>query len=156
MQPFRVSNDAKVWFRHLRRNAALQTDFDILYFCFIAGIISNRQRDLTHDETSELTVSFPDSYKAKSRLLVGLFLKAKLDDLGTSLSERAQVHEDISNFVAPDSPNHMSATGVKEFCRYSHGGFEVLRDDWFENEPMKLETFLRKYKIKVDQICIGK
>ena len=155
MQSFRVSKKAKEWFIHIRTPKALQTDFDVLYFCFVVGIVSKRQRDLKNDETSELTVAFPDSYKPKSELLVALLLKAKLDARGISLDDKGQVHRAISSYVAPDSPNHMNAEGVKEFCKFSHGGFEVLRE-WFDSKPRKLETFLRSFRIRVDEACLRK
>ena len=152
MQSFRVSKKAKKWFDHIRTPKALQTDFDVLYFCFVVGIVTRRQRELTNEFTSELTVAFPDSYKAKSKLLVALLLKAKLDARGISLNDRGQVHRAISRYVAPDSPNHMNAEGVKEFCKYSHGGFEVLKE-WFDSQPRKLETFLRSFRMRVDEAC---
>ena len=152
MQSFRLSKDAKKWFKNIMTKRAFDMDFDVFYFCFVAGIVANRQRDLKQDETSEITDYFPGAYGDRSRVLVGMLLKAKLDAIGISLSERAQVHRCINRYIATNSPSHMSAEGVREFCKYSHGGFEVLQE-WFGSEPVKLETFLRNYKNWIDEAC---
>jgi hypothetical protein len=42
----------------------------------------------------------------------------------------------------------LSDEGVREFNKYSHGGYEVLLD-WFDDRPRALETFLRAFHRKV-------
>ena len=67
------------------------------------------------------------------------------------MSEKKAVHAAISRLVDPEATNHLSDDGVREFNKYGHGGYEVLLD-WFDDRPRSLETFLRAFKKKVDDI----
>ena len=152
---FRVRKDARdKWFKHIhsRLKAPAGTpsapDFDVFYFCFIAGITEKRKKDIPTAETAELVENFPGPYKSRGRLLVSLFLGKELEYLGVPLEEKRTVHAEISRLVQPEAPNYLSDEGVREFNKYAHGGYEVLLD-WFDDKPRTLETFLRGFWNKI-------
>jgi len=150
MHPFRLRNDARQWFKELREQGVFKIDFDAFYFCFIAGVSAKRKVSVPQEETAELVAYFPDPYKTRGKLLVGLFLKSELDFLGVSMDERREVHLAISRLITPDAPNFLSVEGVREFNKYAHGGYEQLTE-WHEDRPRSLETFLRSFKRKINQ-----
>ncbi len=154
---FFIRRAARDWFRDIwsefsalpRTKAA--PNFDAFYFCFIAGIAVNRKEDLPADETAQLVPDFPEAYKSRGTLLVALFLNREVQSQGVPLTDRKRVHDDISKLVNPHAPNYLSDYGVREFNKYSFGGYDVLRE-WFDGDrPRSLETFLRKFKLKLDE-----
>ena len=120
----------------------MDMDFDIFYFCFIAGIKESRKKkDVISSETAALVDNFPGAYKNRGRLLVALFLSKELECLGVTIEERENVHRAIANLVNTNAPNYLSDNGVREFNRYAHGGYDVLRE-WFDDRPRTLDFFL--------------
>ncbi len=150
MQPFRLRLDARNWFRDLRNQKVFKIDFDAFYFCFMAGLAAKRKKNVPIDETAELVDYFPDRYRHRGKLLVGLFLKSEMEVLGVSMVNRNAVHLEIERLVVLGSPNYLSNEGVREFNRYAHGGYEKLLE-WFDDRPRSLHTFLRLYKQKIDE-----
>ena len=150
MQPFRLRLEARQWFKELRDQKAIKTDFDAFYFCFIAGVTTKRKEAASPEETAELVAYFPDRYSSRGKLLLGLFLKSELEVLGVSMDERRDVYSTISRLVTPEAPNYLSVEGVREFNKYAHGGYDQLIE-WFGDKPRSLETFLRGFKLKIDQ-----
>lgn len=149
MQPFRVSSEARNrFFKHLYDQKEFRIGFDAFYFCFMAGITAKRKATLTQDETDELVTYFPERYTSRGKLLVSLFLTVELETLGVSMDERKDVHSAIAKLINPEG-NFLSDSGVQEFNRYAHGGYEQLTE-WFDTAPRSLETFLQKYKRQID------
>ena len=144
---FAIRKEARKWFQDIRDD--LTIDFDAFYFCFIAGFSGKRKKDVPAGETAALVENFPGPYKNRGRLLVALFLSRELEYLGVAMDEKKQVHAAISNLVRPEAPNFLSDTGVREFNKYAHGGYDVLLD-WFDDRPRSLETFLRSFRRKID------
>lgn len=151
MQPFRLRLDARKWFRDLRDQNMFEIDFDAFYFCFVTGIVTGTKVAVPTMETAELVDNFPEKYKSRGKLLVGLFLKSELDLLGISMMDRRAVRTTIGRFVSPESPSFLSGEGINEFNRYAHGGYERLIE-WFESRPHSLETFLRDFKRRMDDV----
>ena len=89
MQPFRLRLDARQWFKDLRDQGVFKIEFDAFYFCFITGVIARRKESVPSEETAELVAYFPDRYRSRGKLLVGLFLKSELELLGVSMDERS-------------------------------------------------------------------
>ena len=147
---FAIRKEARKWFEDIRHEG-LDLDFDAFYFCFIAGITAARKKNVPAANTAGLVDYFPDKYKNRGKLLIALFLSRELDLLGIKMNERKSVHDAIANFVKPDAPNHLSDEGVREFNRYAHGGYDVLLD-WFDDRPRSLETFLRMFRRKVNEV----
>ena len=154
---FRIMKEARKWFEDIQPflkappGTHSAPDFDAYYFCFLSGITEMRKVnvDIPASETAELVDYFPGPYKSRGRLLVSLFLCKELEYLGISLNERESVHSAISRLIQPTSRNFLSDEGVHEFNKYAHGGYEVLLD-WFDDRPRALETFLRRFRIKVN------
>lgn len=158
MPPFRVREDAKIWFRDLRdKEAAWSLDFDAFYFCFMAGIARRQKKKVSDSETAELVDYFPGKYGPKGKLLVAVFLTRELEKygLGMNSNNKRDVHSAISKFVSPDARNYLSDLGVREFNAYAHGGLDVLREEWFDDRPRSLDTFVRLYKRKIDEMMAG-
>ena len=130
MSPFRLSLEARAFFKHLRDSNVFKTEFDSFYFCFVTGIANRIKVPLNANETAELVNYFPDRYRNRGKLLVALFLKTELELLGISMEDRNIVRKEISRLVATDSPSYLSEEGVREFNYFSHGGYEHI-NDWF-------------------------
>lgn len=149
---FRIQTDAKKWFKDIDKDHSdegFATDFDILYFCFIAGITRELKRDAKSEQTNELVDYFPDKFTQRGKLLVALFLTRELKLLGVAITEKRAVHSAISRLIKHNAPSSLSDDGQKEFNKYVFGGYEVLLD-WFDDRPRSLEAFLRMFKIKLD------
>lgn len=156
MIPFRIHKNAREhFFSELRgKNQAFKIDFDILYFCFMAAISDrpkSRKEEVPLVETVELVSYFPESYLGRGRLLVALFLSAELQQLGVPYSEREAMHSQIERLVSPESSNFLTEEGVREFNKYVYGGYRVLCD-WFDDKPRTLESFLRTFYYKLDEV----
>jgi len=150
--PFRLSTDSEKWFKDLGKTSkgGFQTDFDAYYFCLIAGLTSGWKKSLPVSETRELVEYFPDRFKTRGKLIVALFLCRELNELGVQFKEKRAIHAAVSKLINPESPSKLSDEGMKEFNKYAHGGHEVLTE-WFDERPRSLDTFLRLFKVKLDQ-----
>ena len=152
---FFIRKKARRWFRDIRGEfnalpgARAAPDFDAFYFCFIAGITMNRKESLPPEGTAQLVPGFPEAYKSRGGLLVSLFLSHELKSRGVDPTERQRVRDVLSELVQSQSQNFLSDDGVREFNKYSFGGFDVLLD-WFDDRPISLETFLQAFKHKID------
>lgn len=146
--PFYLRRDARDWFRDIR--PAMSLDFDEYHLCFVAGLAASRKADASQDETTELVDSFPGEYRRRGRLLVATFLARELQGMGISTTDRGALHSTISKLVDPLSPSHLSAEGMKQFNRYSYGGFDVLTE-WFDDRPRAIETFLPAYHLRLTE-----
>ena len=145
--PFRLSKDAREWFRDIKDGFNL--DFDIYYLCLMAGLATGKKESVPTTQAPELVDYFPADYRSKGRVLVALFLSKELEALGISMLERDQVYRQIALMVDPLTPSGLSHTGMEEMNRYSYGGFYVLANEWFENRPRIMEVFLPLYRIKL-------
>ena len=150
MLPFRLSMEARSFFKHLRDSGVFKTEFDSFYFCFVTGVANRIKVTLAANETAELVNYFPDRYRNRGKLLVALFLKTELELMGISLDDRNIVRREISRLVATDSPSYLSEEGVREFNNFAHGGFEYI-NEWFTDKPRTLDTFLSTFKQHFDK-----
>lgn len=151
--PFRITKESEKWFSEIREkdDNGFSLGFDILYFCFMAGISKGKKdKDIVQDQTSELVDYFPGRYRDKGYLLVALFLSTELRQLGINISEKETVYSEISKLVNVNAPSKLSDEGMHEFNKYVYGGFDVLMD-WFDDKPQSLETFLMQFKIELDK-----
>ena len=149
MSDFRISKDSKKWFDEISKKDELGLDFDIYYFCLMAGLSTGYQKDLPASETLAFVETFPNKYKDKSKIIISLFLARELSSLGVNLTDKKEAHEHISRLISPLSPNFLSDEGMKQLNKYSAAGFEVLKDEWFVDKPRTLESFLRIFSNKI-------
>ena len=140
--PFRLRRDTRKWFADLENDFSL--DFDMYYFCLMAGLRSGRKEEVPTAETTELVDNFPGIYREKGRLLTSVFLSKELEQQGIDLSERKAVHAAIAQLIDTDRPAKLSELGMNEMNKYSYGGFDVMTE-WFADRPRSLETFLPLY-----------
>lgn len=150
MADFRLRTDARKWFSELRNNKAFRVDFDVFYFCFMAGIAGGQKSHVQQSETAQLVDYFPERYKGRGRQLVAMFLARELQELGIDLTQREVVNSAISKLIDPHAPNFLSDEGVRQFNSYANGGYELLTD-WFDDQPRHLDTFLRTFKHFIDE-----
>ena len=145
---FTLRNDSKEWFRHIESQLDIQ--FDMYYFCLMAGLASVTKKD-TPPTTTDLTDSFPGTYKNNGRLIIGLFLSTELIRMDVDYTDKRVVKGLLFNYIDSNSPIHLNDKGLKELNAYSHGGFERLQEK-FPEQPRKLETFLRLYTPIIKQL----
>jgi hypothetical protein len=146
--PFRLLKDVRPWFKDVEKDLAL--DFDMYYFCLMAGLATGRKRPILSEEATDLTQDFPGEYRSRGRIIVALLLTRELRSLGVNYKERATVHREVSKLIDPLSSSHLSPLGLEEMNKYSYGGFDVLTE-WFEERPRFLETFLPQLRRQIDE-----
>ena len=149
---FAIRKNARDWW-FAKIKGQFEVDFDIFYFCFIAGIAKDRKASFSGSDVVALVENFPGRYKDRGALLVSLFLSRELKSLGVTLNDKQAIRSQISNLVRHNVQNYLSDEGVREFNKYAHGGFDVLQE-WFEDRPRSLDTFLRIFHQKV-RSCPG-
>lgn len=147
--PFRLREDARKWFRHIRPKLVL--DFDTYYFCLMAGLATGRKESISTGETTELIDNFPGLYRSRRGVIISLFLSKELEIMGVRMSEKSQVHDQIARLINPQEPSGLSTTGMHELNCYSYGGYDMLANEWFDDRPRTIEVFLPMYKMKLDQ-----
>lgn len=152
MSAFRLRKEAKSWFKDIYKGDGLEIDFDMYYFCLMAGIASN-SKDTTFQvsDTSELIDYFPTRYKDKSKIIISLFLSRELAGQGVTLTDKKSAHNHISQLISPESQSYLSDNGVKLMNAYAYKGFENLIE-WFTDRPRTLESFLGTYAIKISEM----
>ena len=107
----------------------------------MAGLHKQRKEDLTTSETTEIIQYFPAEYKKDRHLIVALFLKKELEQLGVSLKERKLLNNQLKILISTTSATRLSDEGMKELNKYAYGGFRVLQEH-FQEPPRTLENFL--------------
>lgn len=141
--PFRLRKDAKEWFKTIADDLSL--DFDIYYFCLMAGLATGRKAFPGANDATDLAQDFPGEYRSRGRIIVALLLTRELRILGVKFEERTTLHKEIGKLIDPLSSTHLSAPGMDEINHYAAGGFDVLTD-WFDDRPRHLETFLPQFQ----------
>lgn len=150
---FRLLHDAERWFRYIR--PSFDYDFDVYYFCLIAGLTDGYLRsDIPSSQTKDLVDNFPGKYREKGRLIIGFFLSRHLKKMGVSFDERDALNATINPLINPDSPSRLSDEGIRYFNHYSYGGFEVLTNHFLE-EPRNAEVFLPEYHRMISSLAKG-
>jgi len=141
--PFRLRKDAREWFKGISDDLPL--DFDIYYFCLMAGLATERKAFLPANEATDLAQDFPGEYRSRGRIVVALLITRELKKLGVRFEERTTLHGEIAKLIDPLSSTHLSGAGMEEINNYSFGGFDVLTE-WFDDRPRHLETFLPQFR----------
>ena len=152
--PFRLRKDARAWFKDIEPQLKSEApQFDLYYFCLMAGIASGRKADAVSEEAPEFIDYFPGEFRNRGRLIIAWFLARELKSLGITMHERSQIHGAINKLVDPRSSSQLSDAGMREINRYAAGGFDVLTET-FEQRPIRLDVFLLSIAVLVDkQLC---
>lgn len=153
--PFQLRKDAQGWFNRLSKktktSVAFQTDFDIWYFCFIAGLMNNKKPEFKVDATmAELVRDYPADYSGRGRLIVAALLSQEIKQERISLQDRMALHDKIRDLVDSSSSPWLSKQGMELANRYASGGIDVLMELDADQKPESLETFLQSYLRHVD------
>lgn len=147
---FKIRNAAKDWFKHIRKKGALETDFDVYYFCLMAGLASKqKEQQVSAKETTDFIDRFPGDYKKSGGLLVSLLIKTELERLGINVSEKKNVRSVISRLVSTNPGSYLSDEGMRLMDSYSYAGFDVIRELFHGDLPRTLEIFLPLYAAKI-------
>jgi len=141
---FFIHPEAAVWFKNLSNSVDnFKTQFDSYYFCLLIGLASGKKA-VEMKKTAEITDTFPLDYSPRSKVIIALFLKRVLDDMGISSHERQVISDNLSRFLRADSPTSLTAEAHKELDRYAYAGFEILSTT-FQERPTDMPSFLIKY-----------
>mgnify|MGYP007126059860 CR=1 FL=1 len=141
---FRLPKRADQWFSNIRPQ--LKIDFDLYYFCLMAGLAKGVKESLPQSETRELIRTFPNEYRSESKIIVAYFLTKELEKLGVSLDDRAIVHSTIKRYIDSESPSAiLSEEGQRELNNYANAGLDVLIEEFNEDKPQHIETFLPRF-----------
>ena len=147
--PFRLREDTRKWFGDI--DSLFKNDFDIYYFCLMAGLATGRKETVPTSEAKEFVNNFPGLYRSRKGVIISLFLSKELDIMGIRMSEKSQVRAEIARLINPQDPSGLSNDGMREINRYSYGGYDVLANEWFDERPRAIEVFLPMYKRKLDE-----
>ena len=147
---FKLRKDARDWFSELRGKEGFTTDFDIYYFCPMAGLAASRKHEDASGSLVEIVDDFPvgakgTAYKEKSRLLMALLLTTELRGQGISLERSDDVSGFLFRFLDSNSPSRLSDYGVSAMNEYASGGLDVLKEK-FSDKPRSIELFVRVYR----------
>lgn len=148
--PFRLRKDARDWFKRVAGD--LELDFDMYYFCLMAGMAAGRKADVPFDQTTELVDNFPQKYISNQRLIVGLFLAREIECMGIDFANRDLMYKQIHDLVDINTSHMLSDAGMREINRFSYGGLAVLMER-FEDPPVSLETFLPAFQRTVNDLA---
>lgn len=149
---FRLPIEAETWFNEIREN--LDFDFDVYYFCLMAGLSKGRKESFQSSEAKDLVRDFPQGYRSESRIITALFLKKELDKMGVELDDRSLVHDTIRKFIDTSSISNLSEEGRKEMNKYAFGGIKVLKDE-FQEKPRTIELFLIRFANMFENVVVS-
>jgi hypothetical protein len=151
MSAFRLRKEAKNWFKDIHDKNNLSIDFDLYYYCLMAGLAVNLKKDdFSVSDTSELLDYFPVRYKEKSRVIVSIFISRHLSSQGVTLTDKKAAHAYISKVISPESQSLLSDEGMRQMNGYAYRGYEELTS-WFSERPRTLESFLRIFSQKISE-----
>ena len=142
--PFRLREDAKKWFRELDGKGPTKHKFDLYYFCLMAGLASNRRRDLSELDAPEIVTDFIQDYKPSQLLLIGLLVDAEVRRMGIDLLEKDDVRSVFKRLVTLQSGTQLTDEGMRCMNEYASGGYDFLSESR-ANYPESHEEFLRDF-----------
>jgi regulator of sigma D len=138
---FRIPNKAKTWFTHISKANGFNLDFDIYYFCLVAGLKNGKKQLLPSNETTEFVQQFVGDYRSHRHLIIASFLSTELKSLGIALTERNALNDILTQLIDPGSATNLSDEGMKYLNQYANQGFTLLLDS-IPEPPRTLDGFL--------------
>jgi hypothetical protein len=146
---FKLPIEAEKWFSDIRKD--LDYDFDIYYFCFMAGLAKGIKEPYQNSESKDLVRDFPQGYRLESKIITALFLKKELDKMGVSLDDRGLVHDTIKKFIDTNAISGINEEGQREMNKYAFGGIKVLKE-FFKDKPRTIEPFIVRFTSIFEQL----
>lgn len=144
--PFRLRDDARRWFSEIEGKAPVKSQFDLFYFCLMAGLMSGRRSEPTDGgrPAPEFVQTFIEDYRPAQRLIIGLLIVAELQRLGIDLHEKAAVRKTIETLVDPQSSTNLTDEGMRLLNAYASGGYDYIAE-LRTSKPYTVEEFLRDF-----------
>lgn len=144
---FQLRLDVDEWFYNINKGKTQQikTDFDLYYFCLMMGLATKSKNNPSERcQCRDFIDYFVSDYKNQRNLIIGLLIRAELENLGISLDEKDATKDQLSELIEPNSQTKLKDKGIDKMNAYASGGFDYLREK-FGSKPNHLENFLQRY-----------
>ena len=142
---FRWTQEAQTWGKSLteKKNVIFKNQFDLYYAYLLVGLIDGKQRA---GKMEDLTDTFPEGYKERSKLIVNLLLVVELKSQGIDAKNKKQVKGLIEKLIE-ESGNSLKAGagGGFDACnKYANAGFETM-SNLLPKPSGKVDVFVNYY-----------
>lgn len=144
---FQLRLDVDEWFSNINKEKTQQikTDFDLYYFCLMMGLATKSQNNPSGKcKCRDFIDYFVSDYKSQQNLIIGLLIRAELENLGISLDEKDATKKQLLKLIDPSSQTNLTDEGIDKMNCYASGGFDYLREK-MGSKPYHLEEFLHSY-----------
>jgi len=144
---FQLRLDVDEWFSNINKEKTQQikTDFDLYYFCLMTGLATKSKNNPSERcKCRDFIDYFVSDYKNEQNLIIGLLIRAELENLGISLDEKDAAKKQLLKLIDPSSQTNLTDEGIDKMNAYASGGFDYLREK-MESKPYHLEDFLQRY-----------
>ena len=146
MPSFKLRPDAKAWFSEIAKTHPLKTDFDLYYFCVLAGLAHGHRKSAS--EPGEKPVPFIEywvaPYEMSQYLILGLLLRLELASNGIRMDEPSAVQQICSDLFTNDNQTQLTNAGMDRLNEFASGGYELLAEE-FSDKPYFVHEFLLLY-----------
>ena len=126
---FRWTKAAQEWGKNVvKNNDIFKTNFDLYYSYLLIGLIDGKKIQPDAKDLKDLTDTFPEDYKDKSKLIINMLLTVELKLQGVKITSKEHVKRLIENLIE-ESGNSLSAgeNGGFNACNlYANYGFETM------------------------------
>lgn len=161
---FRLHEDARKFFKGLDAqlgDTSRTPLFDKYYLCFVAGVMTGRERQMTDKDGKVFIDNFPGTgaggYRDRTETILALLLAAELRKERVVIrrgevdaTNKLRVQEAVGKILDPRSPSYLKPEGAERMNCYAAGGIQVLEEEWFEEPPKSLDFFLMRFKERLD------
>ncbi len=144
---FQLRLDVDEWFSNINKGKTQQikTDFDLYYFCLMMGLATKSKNNPSERcKCRDFIDYFVSDYQSQQNLIIGLLIRAELENLGISLDEKDAVKKQLLKLIDPSRQTNLTDEGIDKMNAYASGGFDYLRQK-FSSKPNHLENFLQRY-----------
>lgn len=144
---FQLRLDVDNWFSNINKEKTqqIQTDFDLYYFCLMMGLATKSKNNPGERyKCRDFIDYFVSDYKSQQNLIIGLLIRAELENLGISLEEKDAAKKQLLKLIDPSSQTNLTDEGIDKMNGYASGGFDYLREK-MGSKPYHLEDFLQRY-----------
>ncbi len=144
---FQLRRDVDEWFSNIKvgKTQQIKTDFDLYYFCLMIGLATKSKNNPSERcKCRDFIDYFVRDYQSQQNLIIGLLIRAELENLGISLDEKDATKKQLLKLIDPSSQTNLTDEGIDKINAYASGGFDYLRAKIGE-KPHHLENFLQSY-----------
>ncbi|MGD1711908.1 hypothetical protein [Dapis sp. BLCC M172] len=145
---FKLREDVYEWFSNIKvgQTQQVKTLFDLYYLCLMMGLATKSKNNPSERcKCRDFIDYFVSDYQSQQNLIIGLLIRAELENLGISLDEKDATKKQLSKLINPSSQTNLDdEDGIDKMNAYASGGFDYLREK-FGSKPYHLEDFLQRY-----------